>query len=84
MSPPSDNGAGGDNKYDVYIQNQGGGVYGYTEWESKVGSVNWTSFMVIDNDYIGYYSTGLDGMKVTVAHEFHHGIQLGNYSVLKW
>lgn len=38
--------------------------------------------MVIDNDYVGYYSTGLDGMKVTVAHEFHHGIQLGNYSVL--
>jgi len=80
--PPSDNGAGGDDKYDVYIQNQGGSVYGYTEWESKVGSINWTSFMVIDNDYVGYYSTGLNGMRVTVAHEFHHGIQLGNYSVL--
>jgi hypothetical protein len=79
--PPADNGAGGDDKYDIYIQNQGGGVYGYTEWESKVGSINWTSFMVIDDDYIGYYSNGLDGMRVTVAHEFHHGIQLGNYSV---
>ena len=79
--PPSDNGAGGDDKYDVYIQNQGGGLYGYTEWESNVGSINWTSFMVIDNDYIGYYSTGLDGMKVTVAHEFHHAIQVGNYAV---
>ena len=81
LSPLSDNGAGGDNKYDVYIQNQGGGVYGYTEWENKIGQINWTSFMVIDNDYIGYYSTGLDGMKVTVAHEFHHGIQVGNYAV---
>jgi hypothetical protein len=81
LSPPSDNGAGGDNKYDVYIQNQGGGVYGYTEWENKIGQINWTSFMVIDNDYIGYYSTGLNGMKVTVAHEFHHGIQVGNYAV---
>ncbi len=81
LSPPSDGDGGGDDKYDVYIQNQGGGVYGYTEWESKVGSVNWTSFMVLDNDYVGYYSTGLDGMKVTAAHEFHHGIQLGNYSV---
>jgi hypothetical protein len=80
LAPPSDSN-GGDDKYDVYIQDQGGGVYGYTEWESKVGSVNWTSFMVIDNDYVGYYSTGLNGMKVTVAHEFHHGIQLGNYSV---
>jgi hypothetical protein len=81
LAPPSDGIGGGDDKYDVYIQNQGGGVYGYTEWESKVGSVNWTSFMVLDNDYVGYYSTGLNGMRVTAAHEFHHGIQLGNYSV---
>jgi hypothetical protein len=82
LAPPSDVNGGSDDKYDVYIQNQGGGIYGYTEWESKVGSINWTSFMVIDNDYIGYYTTGLNGMRVTVAHEFHHGIQLGNYSVL--
>ncbi len=81
LPPPSDNGAGSDNKYDIYIKDQNGGVYGYTEWESKVGSINWTSFMVIDNDYVGYYTTGLNGMRVTVAHEFHHGIQLGNYSV---
>ncbi|MCU0406293.1 MAG: DUF6055 domain-containing protein [Ignavibacteriaceae bacterium] len=81
LSPPSDGTAGGDDKYDVYIQNQGGGVYGYTEWESKVGSVNWISFMVLDNDYVGYYTTSLNGMRVTAAHEFHHGIQLGNYSV---
>jgi hypothetical protein len=81
LAPPSDGTGGGDDKYDVYIVNQGGGVYGYTEWESKVGSVNWTSFMVLDNDYVGYYSTGLNGMRVTAAHEFHHGIQLGNYSV---
>ena len=81
LSPPGDNGAGGDDKYDIYIQNQGAGLYGYTEPESKVGTVNWTSFIVIDNDYIGYYSSGIDGMLVTVAHEFHHGIQVGNYSV---
>lgn len=81
LPPPSDNGSGGDDKYDVYIVNQAGGFYGYTEWEAKVGSINWTSFMVIDNDYIGYYSTGLGGMQVTVAHEFHHGIQIGNYGV---
>jgi len=82
LPPPPDNGAGGDNKYDVYILNVNQGIYGETAWEDKVGSVNWTSFIQIDNDYSGYYSEGLDGMKVTVAHEFHHGIQLGNYSVL--
>ncbi len=46
----------------------------------KLVSDNWTSFIVIDNDYIGYYSTGINGMLVTVAHEFHHSIQVGNYS----
>ena len=81
LPPPSDNGAGGDDKYDIYIFNQNSSIYGYTEWESKVGSVNWTAFTVIDNDYNGYYSAGLNGMKVTVAHEFHHGIQVGNYAV---
>ena len=36
--------------------------------------------MVIDNDYVGYYSSGINGARVTVAHEFHHGIQGGNYA----
>lgn len=82
LPPPSDNGAGGNNLYDVYIQNQPSGLYGYTEPEFKIGPTNWTSFLVIDNNYVGYYSQGLDGMEVTVAHEFHHGIQVGNYAVL--
>jgi hypothetical protein len=80
LPPPADNGAGGDNKYDLYIVNQSSGIYGYTEIENKVGATNWTSFIVIDNNYVGYYSSGLDGLRVTVAHEFHHSIQLGNYS----
>jgi hypothetical protein len=80
-SPPTDNGAGGDDKYDVYIENLIGGLYGYTEWENKVGTNNWTSFMVIDNDYAGYFSSGINGLKATVAHEFHHGIQLGSYGI---
>jgi hypothetical protein len=79
--PPPDNGAGGNDLYDVYIVNQPSGLYGYTEPETKVGQTSWTSFMVIDNNYTGYYSQGLDGMRVTVAHEFHHGIQVGNYAV---
>jgi len=81
LPPVGDNGAGGDDKYDVYINDQNGGLYGYTDPESRVGQVNWTSFIVIDNDYTGYYSSGINGMLVTVAHEFHHSIQLGNYSI---
>ena len=79
--PPPDGDAGGDYRYDIYIIYQNQQDYGYTEWENKVGPVNWTSFMVIDNNYYGFSSSGLDGMKVTVAHEFHHGIQFGNYAV---
>jgi hypothetical protein len=81
LPPPGDNGAGEDNKYDIYILNQGAGLYGYTEPESRVGQINWTSFIVIDNDYVGYYSSGINGMLVTVAHEFHHAIQVGNYAI---
>jgi len=77
--PPSDIGAGGDNLYDVYIVNLGGGLYGYTESESDLGGQKYTSFMVLDNDYVGYYSSGVNGARVTLAHEFHHGIQMGNY-----
>lgn len=77
--PPGDNNAGGDNLYDIYIINLGGGLYGYTESENNLGGEKYTSFMVIDNDYTGYYSSGLKGAQVTLAHEFHHGIQMGNY-----
>lgn len=77
--PPSDKGAGGDNLYDIYIINLGGGLYGYTELESDLGGQKYTSFMVVDNDYAGYYSTGINGARVTLVHEFHHGIQMGNY-----
>ena len=33
--------------------------------------------MMIDNNYSEYPTIGLNGAKVTVAHEFHHSIQLG-------
>lgn len=77
--PPGDGSEGGDDKYDIYIQNLGG-LYGYTQFETKIAESRWTSFMVIDNDFVGYYSTGISGAQVTVAHEFHHGIQSGSYA----
>lgn len=72
---------GGDNRYDVYIGNLGSGFYGYTQFEYEVeeGSNRFSSYMMIDNDYSNYYSTGINGARVTVAHEFHHSIQGGNY-----
>ncbi len=77
--PPPDNGAGGDDRYDIYILDLRGSYYGYTQFEDEIGNGKYLTFTVIDNDYQGYYTTGIDGARVTVAHEFHHGIQAGNY-----
>lgn len=77
--PPTDNSSGGDNKYDVYIQELSG-YYGYTELEGNTTDGHYYSYMVIDNDFTGNYTTGIKAAKVTVAHEFHHAIQIGNYT----
>ncbi len=79
--PPSDEGNGGDNRYDVYTENMP--YYGYAAWESA-GPEPW-------NDYSSYISVHIDflgfppnddpegdqagAMKVTLAHEFNHACQ---------
>lgn len=77
---PDDFGMGGDNLYDVYVHNVSP-LYGYTEFENVVGPNRYTSFVVIDNSFheSDYYTKGIDGARVTVAHEYHHAIQIGNY-----
>lgn len=79
--PPKDGTAGGDDKYDIYIQNLAGGLYGYTETDKNVADSTYTAFTVIDNDFAGtgYYTHGIDAARVTVAHEFNHAIQVGKY-----
>ncbi|MGK9368813.1 MXAN_6640 family putative metalloprotease [Melioribacter sp. Ez-97] len=76
--PPKDYG-GGDDRYDVYIQNMSGGLYGETRTEDLIGTETYTSYIVIDNDFDRYYTQGIDGARVSAAHEFHHAIQVGNY-----
>ncbi|MCX6169112.1 MAG: hypothetical protein NTX65_07230 [Ignavibacteriales bacterium] len=80
LLPPKDSGKGGDDLYDIYIQNLASD-YGYTQPEDQITNLTYTSYMVIDNDYSGnnYYTHGINGGRVTVAHEFHHAIQIGNY-----
>jgi hypothetical protein len=77
---PNDNGAGGDNLYDIYITNADQN-YGFTEPEDHLGSEKYTSYIEIHYDFQGqgFATHGLDAMRVTVAHEFHHAIQMGNY-----
>ena len=81
--PPSDNDLGGGDEYDVYVIELGVGrsYYGFT----YPGTFNATtySYLEIDNNYtdLGYKQTrGLDALRVTIAHEFHHAIQFGYYA----
>jgi hypothetical protein len=39
----------------------------------------YTSYIEIHNDFKDFYTTGMDGLKVTAAHEFNHMIQIGSY-----
>ena len=79
-APPSDDTAGGDSLYDVYIV-AFQYYYGETIPETKVSPFleQYSSYIKIDNDFAGFYTTGLAAAKVTAAHEFHHAIQMGNY-----
>ena len=58
--------------YDIYIKQLPNGSYG---WNCPDG--NDTSWVVIDDDYIepNYSTSGLDAMKISIAHEYFHAIQ---------
>jgi hypothetical protein len=77
--PPSDGIEGGDDKYDIYIINIP--YYGATIPETSVTGLTSTSYIHIDNDFIGrsFATHGIEAARATVAHEFHHAIQIGGY-----
>ena len=77
--PPGDNGDGGDNLYDIYITTAEGS-YGFTQPETSLGNHKYTSYMEIHYSFKNFYTEGLNAVRVTVAHEFHHAIQVGNYT----
>ena len=86
-APPPDggdpDGGGGNDKYDIYVQELGTGLYGYCQgsYYYNDGPGGYppnaaTSYVVIDNNYSGFgYPDPTDPMKVTVAHEFNHACQ---------
>lgn len=80
-APPSDGAAGGGSGLiDCYVDALSG-VYGWTMAENPAGGGypdDWTAYFVIDNDYAGFgYADRTVPMKVTVAHEYHHVVQMG-------
>jgi hypothetical protein len=77
QSPPTDGTGGGDSRYDVYLMALSN-VFGYTQPEQPSPYPSYTSYIVLDNDYIGFgYPNVLDPLRVTAAHEFFHAIQFG-------
>ncbi len=84
--PAPDSGAGGGNEYDIYIESLPTGEYGYTDWNDSKPIINranptYATWTVIRNEYQSTYTQGIPAMEVTIAHEFNHGIQLGNYGL---
>ena len=80
--PPPDNGLGGGDEYDVYVIDLKGVVYGYTYREEQSGHTSY-GYIEIDNNFTDprYKQTrGLDALRVTIVHEFHHAIQFGYYA----
>ncbi len=96
LPPPSDGTDGGSSSLDVYVRNLGPtGYYGITSPDRMLRQSPtelWTTFLEIDNDYSAtdstsngrpsYTTTGLDALRITCAHEFHHSIQNGSYAYL--
>jgi hypothetical protein len=89
-APPADNGAGGDDRFDMYIMelcSDEDAAYGYAQPEGEEGDnpnspdvepKGGSSFLVIDNNFADdCFENGESDLRTTVAHEFHHNIQFG-------
>jgi hypothetical protein len=72
--------------YPVYVINMRetrGPAYGVTVPTQPVpGTLSpprYKSYILIDHAYEGFATSGLDGLRVTAAHEFQHAVQFGAY-----
>ena len=83
--PPRDGyESGGDDKWDVYLQNLSRNFYGLTQSDSLYydgpSSKRATAYIVINSDLSQlptYEDDPFDAIKVTCAHEFFHVVQFG-------
>lgn len=86
-SPPGDGAQGGGPEYDVYVYDQGTNLFGATYWSPSTDLVEdgprqrYSSYIEIDNDFLGYRTPGIDALRITAAHEFYHAIQVGSYGI---
>lgn len=80
LAPPPDNRGIGP-ELDIYICNLPATYYGLArpEEDNPTGDNTVSGFLILDNDYTGYPTPGIAGLRVTVAHEFHHIVQFSRY-----
>lgn len=68
-----------DGIFDVYLQDNGGGLYGETIFESSVTGGGIIAYIEMENDFAPdepYLTHGLNAALVTCAHEYFHAVQL--------
>ncbi|MCX7983540.1 MAG: hypothetical protein N3A63_01365 [Bacteroidetes bacterium] len=71
-----------DQKYDIFIVEYNGTIYGETFFGNQLTHstpIRYETYIQVDNDFREYRTKGMQGLRVTAAHEFHHAIQLGSY-----
>lgn len=85
ITPPPDNGVGGDDLYDIYICYLGGGVLGYTSPTGEYHPPDSTQACTASHIVMGSNISGI-GMRIcTVAHEFQHAVQFSySYEEPTW
>jgi len=85
-APPSDGfyPQGGDGRFDIFVKNLSLSFFGLSYPDSVnlggADSLKATAFMLLDNDYSsipGYENRPYDAVRITIAHEFFHVVQLG-------
>ena len=79
-APLSDGNLGGGSDFDIHIVDFSSPLY-YGLTIPDYGGTTSSSSINIDNDYQekGYPSKGIDGLRVTAAHEFFHAIHFSMY-----
>lgn len=83
--PPTDGVQGGGPEYDIYVEELGTDMFGQTSWSESSDLIEngqrqrYSTYTEVDNDFLGYRTPGMDGLRVTAAHEFHHAVQVGSY-----
>ena len=84
-APPPDNFApsigGPDGLLDVYMVELNTSIYGEARPEpgGALTPTTTSGYLVIDNDFRGFPTSGYSGARVTTAHEFFHLVQFAGY-----